>query len=733
MPPSSVKPVTAAGPRRRFRAATFLHGRGTLANPGLDLTRLPIGLDPRGLSLVDGVRAALAFGLVILLHEWVAWPPLLTLALAANLACFADAGGPMRSRLMVLTVFSLLSGAIWGLFGLMQPLGPVLVVPLAGLVIFACTYARVWGVQAQAAGNVLVLVLCFALDRPLSPDQALVAGLVFTAGGLWATLLALLLWRLHPYRPTHRAVAEVWRRLTRLCDDLEALASLTWPEKPEDKAAPRAGNRQIFDRHTFDLQAFDRHARAHRRGVREAIEQARTVIVDLARSRERISDRTAQALIRLEAAEQIFAALIALSDLIEGESDPRRRRMARRFLRRLRPLLGVIARAIRDDSVIDLARLERAIERGARRLAHDRGLSDLATRILDRVRIGAKLSTPDGYRPGGALMGRASLPLGTRLLGPLSTNFTFASANLRHAVRATVVAAPALWATLVWSGPFAHWLTITVVLTMQPFYAATWQRALERIGGTVLGGLIGAALAGIATTPLALAALVFPLSIIGFAARQVSYGVFIACLTPLVVLLVEVVEPGHGSWEVAGMRALLTLLGGLIAVASALVLWPIWEPDQVRLELRKAVRAHAAFARAVLCTGPEAETSGARAQAARAVGLALSDLEAALARALQQPRAGRHPHVETAMVADATLRRISARLTALRYAAETADAEALAAWSGWITATLASLGGEGALPPMPKARHTDGLRRLVGQVELLSETLNPSPERIATA
>ncbi|KQP93202.1 cyclic nucleotide-binding protein [Methylobacterium sp. Leaf113] len=742
-----------------MRAVAFLRGRGTLTNPGLDLTRLPIGLDPRGLSLLDGIRAALAFGLVILLHEWVAWPPLLTVALAANLACFADAGGPMRSRLLVLTLFSLLGGVIWGLFGLMQPLGPGPVVPLAGIVIFACTYARVWGVQAQSAGNVLVLVLCFALDRPLSPDQALVAGLVFSAGGLWATLLALLLWRLHPYRPTHRAVAEVWRRLTRLCDDLEDLASPASPETPGTRAMPQDGHRQtsniktsdiktsdiqtsdiqtsdphasdlqIYDPQIIDHQAFDRHARAHRRGVREAIEQARTVIVDLARSRERISDRTAQALIRLEAAEQIFAALIAVSDLIESEPDPRRRRMVRRFLRRLRPLLGVIARAIRDDSVVDLARLERAMDRSTRRLAHDRSLHELATRILDRVRIGAKLSTPDGYRPGGALLGRASLPLGTRLREPLATNFTLASANLRHAVRATVVAAPALWATLVWSGPFAHWLTITVVLTMQPFYAATWQRALERIGGTVLGGLIGAALAGVATTPLALAALVFPLSIVGFAARQVSYGVFIACLTPLVVLLVEVIEPGHGSWEVVGMRALLTLLGGAIAVASALVLWPIWEPDQVRLELRKAVRAHAAFARAVLCAGPEAEASGLRAQASRGAGLALNDLEAALARALQQPRAGRHPQVESAMVADATLRRISARLTALRYAVETAEPEALAAWSGWVTVALSSLGGDGAMPPMPTAPRSDGLSRLVAQVELLAETLNPSTRR----
>lgn len=273
---------------------------------------------------------------------------------------------------------------------------------------------------------------------------------------------------------------------------------------------------------------------------------------------------------------------------------------------------------------------------------------------------------------------------------------------------------------------------MTVVLTMQPFYAATWQRALERIGGTVLGGLIGAGLAGLATTPLALAALILPLSLLGFAARGVSYGVFIACLTPLVVLLVEVVEPGHGSWEVAGMRALLTLLGGLIAVVSALVLWPVWEPDQVRQELRKALRAHAAFARAVLCAGPEAETSGARAQAARAAGLALNDLEAALARALQQPRAGRHPQVETAMVADATLRRISARLTALRYAVETAEPEARAAWSGWVTATLASLAGEGTAPPMPAAPHGDGLRRLVAQVELLAETLGPNPVPAAT-
>lgn len=87
------------------------------------------------------------------------------------------------------------------------------------------------------------------------------------------------------------------------------------------------------------------------------------------------------------------------------------------------------------------------------------------------------------------------------------------------------------------------------------------------------------------------------------------------------------------------------------------------------------------------------------------------------------------------MVADATLRRISARLTALRYAVETAEPDALAAWSGWITATLSSLGGEGdgVLPPMPAAPRSEGLTRLVAQIELLGETLAPAATRTARA
>lgn len=681
-------------------------GRGSLGRPGADLRRLPTGLDLRNVRLVEGVRAAFAFGVVILINIWVQWPPLLTMALAANLACFCDNGGPMRVRLRVLTAFSLLGGLLWAGVGLLQPLGLPVVVPVACALIFACSYARVWSVQAQAAGNVLVVVLCIALDRPLTLEQAGIVALMFAAGGLWATLLALVIWRLHPYRPAHRAVAEVWHGLARLCGDLERLVALPDP----------------------DAEAFDGHARGHRRGVRTSIETARAMILDLARSRERVSERTGQALLRLESAEQIFSALIAVAELIESRPAPSRRALTKTFLRRLRPLLVTIARAIRDDASLDLGRLEHSIARAAEGLSEDATLARLAERIVGRVRIGAKLSTPEGYRPGGTLTDGHSLDRWTRYVEPLRQNFTLASPNLRHALRATAVSAPALAATLTFAGAFTHWLVMTVVLTMQPFYAATWQRALERIGGTVLGGLAGAVLAYYATTPLVEAGLILVLSVVGFAARQISYGFFVTCLTPLVVLLVELLEPGHSSWEIVGMRAGFTLLGGLIAVASCLVLWPIWEPDQVRQELRRALRAHADFAEAVLRAAPGEAREAAISSRARAAGLALNDLEAALSRALQQPRAGGHPEVEAAMVADATLRRISARLTVLRHAPEAAAPEA-EAWRSWIAATLAALGQDRPLPERPDLERGQSLARLVSQVDLLSGTLRPGELR----
>ncbi len=222
----------------------------------------------------------------------------------------------------------------------------------------------------------------------------------------------------------------------------------------------------------------------------------------------------------------------------------------------------------------------------------------------------------------------------------------------------------------------------------------------------------------VAHTPLALAALMFPLCVVGFAARQVSYGAYIACLTPQIVVLVELVEPGHSSLEVAAMRTLFTLVGGLIAVAGSLLLWPSWEPDRLPDEMLRAVLAHARYARVAL-----GEASAmAIAEARRAAGLASNNLEAAIGRALQEPRRRHRDRVEAAMVVDAALRRLSGRLIALQHGAEAGTRDG---WAGWIGDALEAVAARRASPPRP-AGGSESLLRIARQIELVEGALRRS-------
>ncbi len=679
--------------------------RGTPRNPGADLSRLPVGFDLRSIRVAEGLRAALACAVLLLVHEWLGWPPLVYAALAAFLTCLCDTGGPIRLRVPTLLAFTLAGALTWGVFGVLRGAGLAVALPLAGVGIFVASFARVWGVPASAAGNLLSVVLILALDAPLSWRAALLVGGMFVAGGLWATLLTMAVWRLHPYRPARLAVAEVWRRLAALSADL-----LTLVRQDGVGAAE-----------------WDAHARSHRRAVREEIEYARTIVMDLVRMRGRLSRFGSQALLRLETSDQVFGTLVALSDLLEAAPTRTRRDAAVTLLRLLRPALLVLSRSMAADKPVRPAPLERALAVALAAVAPDPALARVTAAIADRLRIAAKLAMPGGTLLSDAAEGEAAAPWWDRVRAPVLANLTWDSAMLRHALRTAVVATPALAVTQIWGGRFAHWLPITVVVTLQPFYAATWQRALERVGGTVLGGLAGAALAFAARTPGLLAALMFPLCTVAFAARGVSFGTYIACVTPIVVVLIELLEPSQNAWEIAGLRALFVVAGGAVAVLGWLVLWPSWEPGRLRREQQAALVAHARYAQAAMAEllgeGGASATEAAR----RGAGVSTNNLEASLARALQEPRRSQRRRLQAAMVVDATLRRIAGQLSALRHdpaARATLDVAAWRRWRDWIAATLRAAAESGA-PAIarPAGAAPEALSRIARQIELLEGAL----------
>jgi uncharacterized membrane protein YccC len=625
------------------------------------------------------------------------------MALAANLTCFCDLGGPIRPRMAALLSFSILGGVMWGVFGLLSAAGLLIVLPLATLVFFCNAFARVWGQSAQTVGNLLSVVLIFALDRPLAWHEAPVVTAMFIAGGLWAIVLTLLLWRLHQYRPARESVAEVWRQLAALTGDLRRLAG----------------------RENLAIADWDDHARAHRRAVRIAIEGARGLVMDLVRTRGPISLRGSQALLRLEAGDQLFGALIALTELID-EAPPARRAAIHRLLRILQPLLLTLAVLIADDKTPDKARMGRVIARLEACAAGDASLEPLVEAIADRLRVAVRLSTPEGYAAGSGVADEDNTSWRARVVTPVLGNLDWNSAMLRHALRTAAIAAPALAASLMWHGSFARWLPITVVLTIQPFYATTWQRAVERVAGTVLGGFIGAGLALLASTPLALAALLFPLCVIGFSARQVSYGAYVACLTPQLVVLVELLDPGFSSWQIAEMRALFTVIGGAVAVAGCLLLWPSWEPERLRRELTDTAAAYGRYAHAVLSLILGEASAAIAEESRRLAGVASNNLEVSLTRALQEPRRGQRPRLDSAMAAASTLRRLAGPLSTLQHGHGPVEAGEQAFWRewlDWIAAVFAALDKQGSPPARPKGTAPEPLARLATQLELLAGAL----------
>ncbi len=661
---------------------------------------MPIGLDLRAISVAEGVRAGLAAALPVAASVWLDQPLLSLAALGALLTCIVDPGGPLRRRLPVLLTFVLVGAALLGGFGLIRGAGIAATLAAALPALFATGFIRVWGAPAQALGNLLAVVLLLGTDDPLSLHVALLVGGVFAAGGGWALLLTFVVWRIYPFGPARRAVADVW----------DALASLT-------RMLQRLLEAEATGEASIEA-AWEAHARAGRGAVRAAIERARATLMGTVDARGPASGPAAQNLMRLEAADQLFAVMIALSDQLEN-ADPATLRAAVPLLRRLRPVLRVMAGATEHEHVDRLPRLERAITAMARMDGQTAPhLAAVARAIADRLRVATRLIDPAQYLPGSGVQGDAGLGWRQRMAGPVTANWSFRSATLRHALRLALVVTAALGGTLLRHGPYTHWLTITLVLVMQPFFATTWQRTLERVGGTLLGGVVAAALSTLMHNRLHLAGLLPVLGALALAVRQVSYGVYIAVYTPVVILLVEQIRPLEDQRSIALARAGFTILGGLIAVAANLLLWPSWQPEQVKTDLAATVAAHAAYARAVLLGGgadPVRERRGA--------GLASNNLEASLQRALHEPRRGERDRLQAALVADATLRRIAGRLAALSLEPEALAGEGLRTTCAWVAAALEALSVGGVVSPRPGASGFESLDRLARQVELLGFTL----------
>lgn len=692
------------------------------------LKRSSFAVDFTEFSIQEGLRAGLSVAALVVLHAWLDFPLLLLTALGALLTCLADAGTPGEERLPALFAFMVLGALVGIVFGLARASGLWLAVPLAGLAIFCASFARIYGPAGMQVGNLLSVWIVLAVDIPQpSLSRALISGGMFAAGCLWAIVLTSLIWRIQTTVPLRHGIGDCYRALAAQIQDMrDILASRL---SAEEQAARWEQNGRVF-----------------RGGGRTAIETARARILTFARVQGNGEPRVARAWLRLEALDQAFAAISSIADLFDTEHPPSRA-LALRLLRHLRQEILLLATSNDADRAPDIPRMTaslNAIRAQAAALSDYDPLRRLVETATERLSVTVTLSAPENLRPGSMPDGKPALGWQARLLGPIGANINGTSSHLRHATMAGFAGLLCLSYTLQNEHEYERWLTITLLMTMQPHFSLTWQRMLERIGGTVLGGLIAALLGLALHTPLTVSLAMFPLAVGAFTLRKVSFGLFLAALTPMIILLVEASTPGASEFHIAFMRALYTVIGGVLALLCSLALWPGRQPQRALSEVRDAISLHARFIETVL--GELLGEASARDSdaARREAGIASNTLESALSRGMLEPRLVGSQHLNAALTIDAALRRISGRLSILRLVwqrgpsapGDRPDRAALILWRQWAVSSLDAVlrqAGTRSLAPVLAPRPAfeealaapvaDALIRISRQIDLIAGTM----------
>ena len=193
----------------------------------------------------------------------------------------------------------------------------------------------------------------------------------------------------------------------------------------------------------------------------------------------------------------------------------------------------------------------------------------------------------------------------------------------------------------------SYWVPLTVAIVFKPDYGSVFARALQRGIGTVVGAVAGAVLLVLVhgtwlLIPFGVLAALLPFG------RSRNYGLLATFLTPLVVVLIDLLNPG--GWRLAGDRLIDTLIGCAIVLLIGFAPWPMsWYSHLPRQYARAALDvcryleealdpdAGVLGADAPRGTGPRGAGPSARSRMRRSTYRALADLRAEFQRTMSEP------------------------------------------------------------------------------------------------
>jgi uncharacterized membrane protein (TIGR01666 family) len=516
---------------------------------------------------------------------------------------------------------------------------------------FLFSFMGVYGARATSIGLNALLVMVLNIDRQHTPLESLINAAYVLAGGVWYTVLSLLLYSFRPYKLVQQALGDC---IQATAGYLRIKADFYSPNVDYDKAY-----RQLLESQV-DIHAKQDLVREllfkSRNIVRESTHVGRVlmmIFLDIIDLFERImtSQQDYRMLHRsldnselmLECRKLILDLAAELDDVgiaimsgkpSAGDSGlPARIRQARIDLNKFRDQDGV-GDLVADGPTHLSGKVEAVI-----------GLGNILDSIED---LADRLHTLQGYTTYDRTLGKhldtgidvdefvAHTDVDRKII---FDNLSFKANIFRHSLRVSVATiAGYIIASVLPYGHHEYWILLTVVVILKPAYSLSKRRNFERLTGTLCGALAGLILLYFIRNDRALFVLMILFMIGTYVFIRTNYLIAVTLMTPYVLLLFHLLYPTNFR-AILSERVIDTVIGSGIAFLANLLIIPSWEHERIADFMTGALQANIDYFRDVAAAfvGRQATMQRYKLSRKRAF-VALANLSDALSRMLSEPR-----------------------------------------------------------------------------------------------
>jgi uncharacterized membrane protein YccC len=265
---------------------------------------------------------------------------------------------------------------------------------------------------------------------------------------------------------------------------------------------------------------------------------------------------------------------------------------------------------------------------------------------LTRVLSGTWVAAPSAARPSFSerLRSRASLVVEQLIGGRIAWEFT---------VRLMLCTGVAAVLSEVLPLQRSYWVVLTAGIILKPDFGSVFVRAVQRAVGTIIGAVLGAAI--LAVVPYG-PWLLLPFGVLAALqpyAKARSFGLSAVFLTPMVVLLIDLLDVG--GWHLAEARLVDTVLASAVVLLVGYAPWPSAWQAHLPGQFAGALRSVCAYADEALVAMPAAriaatgtalspkrapgEAPGTRSRLRRRTYQSLSNLRTEFQRTMSEPAA----------------------------------------------------------------------------------------------